>query len=124
MPDLRPGYSRNVRVFPASRAALYRAFTDPAAVVGRAAATEMFPGQPVMDSLLAAKGSGSGLQALVTSWGGPTSLGDLGFRTSDVPRAAELTTKRPFANPREVRHDDLVALLISATDRTRIGANR
>jgi pilus assembly protein CpaB len=41
------------------------AFTDPAAVVGRAAATEMFPGQPVMDSLLAAKGSGSGLQALV-----------------------------------------------------------
>jgi pilus assembly protein CpaB len=41
------------------------AFTDPAAVVGRVAATEMFPGQPVMDSLLAARGSGSGLQALV-----------------------------------------------------------
>jgi alcohol dehydrogenase class IV len=66
----------------------------------------------------------SGLQALVASWGGPTSLGDLGFRTSDVPRAAELTTKRPFANPREVRYDDLVALLTSATDGTRIGANR
>ena len=41
------------------------AFTDPAAVVGRVAITEMFPGQPVMDSLLAAKGSGAGLQALV-----------------------------------------------------------
>jgi pilus assembly protein CpaB len=41
------------------------AFTDAAAVVGRVAATEMFPGQPVMDSLLAGKGSGAGLQALV-----------------------------------------------------------
>jgi pilus assembly protein CpaB len=41
------------------------AFTDPAAVVGRVSAVGMFPGQPVMDSLLAAKGSGSGLQALV-----------------------------------------------------------
>jgi pilus assembly protein CpaB len=41
------------------------AFTDPSAVVGRVSAVGMFPGQPVMDSLLATKGSGSGLQALV-----------------------------------------------------------
>lgn len=33
MPDPLPGHSRNTRVFPASRAALYRAFTDPAALV-------------------------------------------------------------------------------------------
>ena len=41
------------------------AFTDPKAVVGRVAATQMFAGQPVLDSLLAAQGTGAGLQALV-----------------------------------------------------------
>jgi len=41
------------------------AFTDPAALIGRVSAVSMFPGQPVMDSFLAVKGSSSGLQALV-----------------------------------------------------------
>src|SRR5688500_4285731 len=41
------------------------AFTDTAAVVGRVSATAMFPGQPVMDTLLAPTGVGAGLQALV-----------------------------------------------------------
>jgi pilus assembly protein CpaB len=41
------------------------AFTDTAAVVGRVAATGMFAGQPVMDTLLAPTGVGAGLQALV-----------------------------------------------------------
>src|SRR5438045_3042547 len=40
-------------------------FTDPAAVYGRVAAVPLFAGQPVMDALLAPKGAGSGLQALV-----------------------------------------------------------
>lgn len=41
------------------------AFTDTAAVVGRVTAAAMFPGQPVMDTLLAPSGAGAGLQALV-----------------------------------------------------------
>lgn len=41
------------------------AFTDPGAVIGRVAVTEMFAGQPIMDGLLASKGAGAGLQALV-----------------------------------------------------------
>lgn len=41
------------------------AFTDTAAVVGRVAATAMFAGQPVMDTLLAPTGVRAGLQALV-----------------------------------------------------------
>lgn len=41
------------------------AFTDPRAIAGRVAATELFPGQPVIETLLAAKGAGAGLQALV-----------------------------------------------------------
>jgi pilus assembly protein CpaB len=41
------------------------AFTDLAAVVGRTAVSTLFKGQPVMDELLAVRGSGAGLQALV-----------------------------------------------------------
>ena len=40
-------------------------FTDPSVVVGRVAAAPLFPGQPVMDTLLAPAGAGAGLQALV-----------------------------------------------------------
>jgi pilus assembly protein CpaB len=40
-------------------------FTDPAAVYGRVATVPLFAGQPVMDALLAPRGSGTGLQALV-----------------------------------------------------------
>ena len=49
----------------AAEAAPRGTFTDPAAVVGRVAATMMVPGQPVMEALLAPTGSGAGLQALV-----------------------------------------------------------
>lgn len=41
------------------------AFTDVAAVAGRVTVTPMFPGQPVLETLLAAKGTPPGLQALV-----------------------------------------------------------
>lgn len=41
------------------------AFTDLGAVAGRVTVTAMFPGQPVLETLLAAKGAAPGLQALV-----------------------------------------------------------
>ncbi len=62
----------------------------------------------------------SGLQALVVRLGGPTSLRDLGFDLTDVPRAAALATARPYPNPRPVDHDGLVELLTHATDGTTI----
>ena len=40
-------------------------FTDLGAAIGRVTVTAMFPGQPVMETLLAAKGTSPGLQALV-----------------------------------------------------------
>lgn len=40
-------------------------FTDPSAVIGRTAVMSLFKGQLLMDSFLAAKGAGTGLQALV-----------------------------------------------------------
>jgi pilus assembly protein CpaB len=42
-----------------------KSFIDAAPVVGRVAAAPLFPGQPVTEDLLAVKGAGSGLQALV-----------------------------------------------------------
>lgn len=39
--------------------------TDPAALIGRVAATPMFTGQPVLEDLLVVRGAASGLQALV-----------------------------------------------------------
>lgn len=41
------------------------AFTELSAAVGRVTATSLFNGQPVMEGLLAPRGAGSGLQALV-----------------------------------------------------------
>jgi len=40
-------------------------FRDPSIVIGRVAATPVMKGQAVLDSLLAPKGSGSGLQAVI-----------------------------------------------------------
>jgi pilus assembly protein CpaB len=42
-----------------------RTFSDPAEVVGRVAATQLLRGQPIIETLLAPKGSGSGLAALI-----------------------------------------------------------
>ena len=65
-----------------------------------------------------------GLQVLIDGWGGPTSLAALGFNEADAPRAAALTTGRPYPNPRELRPDDVTELLVRATHGTRIGADR
>jgi alcohol dehydrogenase class IV len=65
----------------------------------------------------------AGLQVLIDDWGGPTSLEALGFSEADAPRAAVLTTGRPYPNPREVRPDDVTELLVRATHGTRIGVD-
>ncbi|MFL6080514.1 MAG: maleylacetate reductase [Ornithinibacter sp.] len=64
----------------------------------------------------------SGLQALVGGLGGPVRLDGLGFALSDVPRAADLATARPYPNPRPVDRDGIVALLTDATQGSTIDA--
>ncbi len=64
----------------------------------------------------------SGLQALVAGLGGPTRLAALGFHLADVPRAADLATARPSANPRAVQRDGIVDVLTRATEGTPIPA--
>jgi alcohol dehydrogenase class IV len=59
--------------------------------------------------------AGSGLQRLVAGWGGPTRLSQLGFRPTDVSRAADLAGDRPYPNPRPVTPADRAELLTRAT---------
>lgn len=63
----------------------------------------------------------SGLQQLIATLGGPTSLAGLGFSHADVARAAELATARPYPNPRDVTRAGIADLLTRATDGTPIG---
>jgi alcohol dehydrogenase class IV/protocatechuate 3,4-dioxygenase beta subunit len=64
----------------------------------------------------------SGVYDLVASLGGPTSLAQLGFRESDIGRAAELASARPYPNPRPVTRDGIAALLHDAWAGTRPNA--
>ena len=57
----------------------------------------------------------SGMQSLIRSLGGPTSLAELGFRAQQIPEAAELATKRPYPNPRSVSLEGIIELLGRAT---------
>lgn len=57
----------------------------------------------------------AGVQSLVKSLGGPTSLAELGFRARQIPEAAELATKRPYPNPRNVTLEGIIDLLGRAT---------
>ncbi len=66
----------------------------------------------------------AGLQTLIDSWGGPTSLAEVGFSRDDVDKAVGLATARPYPNPREVTPDGITDLLTRATDGTQIGENR
>jgi maleylacetate reductase len=66
----------------------------------------------------------AGLQRLVRSWEGPTSLSELGFSLDDVDEAAALATARPYPNPRAVTRDGIADLLTRATEDTRIGEDR
>jgi alcohol dehydrogenase class IV len=79
--------------------------------------------QPAAPEAIAAAGdalgvtdAAAGLQALIEDWGGPTTLAELGFSTSDASEAAALATARPYPNPRGVRPDDLADLLVRATN--------
>jgi alcohol dehydrogenase class IV len=66
----------------------------------------------------------AGVQGLIRSLEGPTALEALGFATADIPRAAELATARPYANPRPVTQDGVAELLRRATTGTPIGGDR
>jgi len=55
-----------------------------------------------------------GLQDLVRSCGGPTSLRELGFREKDIDWAVELATRRPYPNPHPITAEGIRALLEAA----------
>lgn len=52
-----------------------------------------------------------GLWHFAKSLGAPMALADLGLQETDLKRAAELATKNPYWNPREVTHDGIHGLL-------------
>ncbi|HZJ05134.1 MAG TPA: maleylacetate reductase [Nocardioidaceae bacterium] len=56
----------------------------------------------------------SGMQDLIRSLGGPTSLGQLGLGVDDIERAVELATTKAYPNPREVTAEGLRDLLTRA----------
>ena len=65
-----------------------------------------------------------GLQDLVRSLGGPIRLSDLGFTATDIPRAAELASARPYPNPRAVTRDGVTNLLERAMAGTPVSGGR
>jgi alcohol dehydrogenase class IV len=66
----------------------------------------------------------AGMQQLIRSLGGPTSLTELGFSATDIPRAAELATARPYPNPRALTRGVVADLLERAAVGARIEALR
>ena len=54
------------------------------------------------------------LRELSLSVGSPATLKDLGLSTSDLKTAAELATRAPYYNPREVTRDGVHQLLLDA----------
>ena len=61
----------------------------------------------------------SGVYDLVRSLGGPTSLAEIGFRESDIHRAAALASARPYPNPKPLTTEGIAALLRDAWAGTR-----
>ena len=57
---------------------------------------------------------GPALHRFARSVGAPTALRDLGVREDDIPRAAALAVKNPYANPRPFGQDDIETLLRAA----------
>jgi maleylacetate reductase len=89
----------------------YNQSSSPSAIAAAASALEV-PDGP------------SGLQDLVRCLGGPTALAPLGLAVTDIPRAAELATARPYPNPREVSRTGVTELLERATAGTPIEGDR
>jgi maleylacetate reductase len=57
---------------------------------------------------------GAALHRFARAVGAPTSLQALGMREADLDRAAEIATRNPYWNPREVTRDGIRALLEAA----------
>ncbi|CUH89706.1 Maleylacetate reductase [Phaeobacter sp. CECT 5382] len=76
----------------------------------RAAAREL---QPICD-LLGGDNAGTALHDFAKQMNAPTALRDLGLQESDLDRAADLATTKPYPNPRPVTRVDIRALLQAA----------
>ena len=62
---------------------------------------------------------GGGLYDLALSLGAPMALRDLGVSRDDLGRIGDMAVKNPYANPREVTRDGILALLEAAWAGTR-----
>lgn len=84
------------------------AFNAPAAAKALEPAARLFDGD-----------LGGGLYDLAVSLGAPLALRDLGVERDDLGRIADLAVKNPYANPREVTREGILALLDAAWAGTR-----
>ena len=75
-----------------------------------AAAAELAP----LAEALGGGPPGAALHTFARRTGAPTALRDLGMREGDLDRAAEIATKNPYPNPREVTREGVRALLGAA----------
>ncbi len=73
----------------------------------RSAAAEL---TPICD-LLGGENAGLALHAFAKEMNAPLALKDLGLRESDLDRAADLATTKPYPNPHPVTRADIRALL-------------
>lgn len=76
----------------------------------RAAATEL---QWICD-LLGGTNAGAALHQFARRMGAPLALRDFGLKESDLDRAAELATTKPYPNPQPVTREDIRTLLQAA----------
>lgn len=76
----------------------------------RSAAQEL---TPICD-LLGGENAGLALHGFAQRMHAPLALKDLGLRESDLDRAADLATTKPYPNPHPVTRDDIRALLQAA----------
>lgn len=76
----------------------------------RAASAEL---QPICD-LLGGDNAGLALHDFAKKMNAPLALKDLGLKESDLDRAAEIATTKPYPNPQPVTRNDIRALLQAA----------
>ena len=74
-----------------------------------AAATALHPAAALFGGDL-----GAGLHDFALSLGAPTALREFGVKRDDLARIADLAVKNPYANPRAVTRDGILALLDAA----------
>ena len=68
---------------------------------------------------LGSSSAAAGLYDLAAQLQIPQALRELGMRADDLDRAAELATRNPYYNPRELTRDNVRALLQAAWEGTR-----